>query len=282
MLAQITLILAFLLILAGMVMVLLDAFSEGFFWGLLVLIVPPFAPVYCFIKWKKDQARNGFAMSLVGIAMVSVGLYGGGVQSIPGLSDYEIVKNLPTALPSEEPLPNEKLAAEVKIDEEGEYDPLLSDDKDKYSVQEIGALPPKEDHSVKSTGRAKVRKFPLAIEDLVLAVDSNIEVRFVDGEIKRGKLIAYTDESISLEEQIGSGFVSFEHNFEKIRSMALLVDPGAAPPPPLVEKQNDLAETEERIVSSAPNTQVVSKQKSSPENTNTIDITTTEKVPSSK
>lgn len=236
MLAQIVLILALLLILVGMIMVLLDAFSEGFLWGLLVLLVPPFAPIYCFIKWKKDQARNGFAISLVGIVMVSVGLYGGGMQSIPVLSNYEIVKKLPTALPSEEPLSNEKLAAEVEIDEEGNYDPLLSDDKDKYSAQEIGALPPKEDHSVISTGRSKVRKFPLAVEDLELAVDSNIEVIFVDGGVKRGKLIAFTDESISLEEQIGSGFVSFEHNFEKIRSMILLVDPGAAPPPPLVEK----------------------------------------------
>lgn len=237
MLAQIVLILALLLILVGMIMVLLDAFSEGFLWGLSVLLVPPFAPIYCFIKWKKDQARNGFAISLVGIAMAGVGLYGGGMQSIPVLSNYEIVKKLPTALPSEEPLSNEKLAAEVKIDEEGNYDPLLSDDKDKYSAQEIDALPPKEDHSViSSTGRSKVRKFPLAIEDLELAVDSNIEVIFVDGAVKRGKLIAFTDESISLEEQIGSGFVSFEHNFEKIRSMILLVDPGAAPPPPLVEK----------------------------------------------
>jgi len=261
MLAQIVLILALLLILAGMIMVLLDAFSEGFLWGLLVLLVPLFAPAYSFIKWKKDQARNGFALSLVGIAMAIVGLYGGGVQSIPVLSDYEIVKKLPTSLPSEEPLPNEKLAAEVKLDEESDYDPLLSDNKDKYSAKEIGALPPKEDHSVKSTGRAKVRKFPLAIEDLELAVDTIIEVIFVDGEVKRGKLIAYTEESLSLEEQISGGFVSFEHNFEKIRSTVLLVDPDAAPPPPLVEKRKDLPETEERIVSSAPPTNVVRKKK---------------------
>ncbi len=70
MLAQIVLILALLLILAGLIMVLLDAFSEGLIWGLFVLLIPPFAPVYCFIKWKKDQARNGFAMSLMGVILV--------------------------------------------------------------------------------------------------------------------------------------------------------------------------------------------------------------------
>ena len=282
MLAQIILILALLLILVGLIMVLLDAFSEGILWGLSVLLVPPFAPVYSFIKWRKDQARNGFAMTLVGIAMVGVGLYGGGVQSIPGLSDYEIVNKLPTALPTEEPLPNEKIAAKVKLDEERDYDPLLSDDKAKYSSKEIGALAPKEDESVRSTGRAKVRRFPLAIEDLEIAVGSIIEVTFVDGETKRGNLIAYTEESLSLEEQLGGGSVSFEHNFEKIRSMALLVDPGAAPPPPLVEKQKDLTEAEERIVSSAPSTNIVSPQSNKFETNNTVDSTTAKKLPSSE
>ena len=239
MLAQIVLILAGLLILAGMVMVLLDAFSEGILWGILVLLLPPFAPVYCFIKWRKDQARNGFAMTLVGVTMVGVGLYGGGIHSIPILSDQEIVKNLPTALPDDEPLPNEALAAEIEIEGEGEYDPLLSDDKAKFSSSEIEALAPKEDQSVHITGRSKIRKLPLNLEDLGLAIGSNIEVTFIDGEVKHGNLITHTEDSLSLEEQIGSGFVSFEHNFKKIKSTALLIDSGKASPPPLVEVKED-------------------------------------------
>ncbi len=246
MLAQIVLILALLLILAGLIMVLLDAFSEGLIWGLFVLLIPPFAPVYCFIKWKKDQARNGFAMSLIGVVLVGVGFYGGGLHSIPGLSDQEMLKYLPTASPSNEPLPNDKQAADITLGQEGEYDPLLSDDKDKFSSTEISALAPNEDKSVKGSGRAKIRKFSLAVEDLELAVGSVIEVTFNDGDIKRGSLIAYSDESLSLEQQISGGFISYEHKFNTIRSIVLLVDPGATPPPPLVKKQNELSETNSR------------------------------------
>lgn len=247
MLAQIVLILAALLILSGLIMVLLDAFSEGVFWGLLILLVPPFAPVYCFIKWRKDQARNGFAMTLVGVTMVGVGLYGGGIHSIPGISDQVIVKKFPTALPDNEPLPNEELAAKIDLGGEGEYDPILNDDKAKFSANEIAALPPKEDKSVRGTGRAKIRRSPLVAEDLDSVVGSIIEVTFINSQVKRGKLIAYTDESLSLEEQIGGGYVSFEHNFKKISSMVLLVDPDAASPPPVVKKKDNISVTDTEV-----------------------------------
>ena len=239
MLAQIVLILALLLILVGMIMVLLDAFSESFIWGLLVLLlVPIFGPVYSFVKWHKDQARYGFAMSLVGVVMVAAGVYGGGVHSIPILGNQEIVKNLPSALPPTEPLPNEAAAAKVEIENEGEYDPILSTNKDRYSTKEIEPLAPKEDKTVKSAGRSKVRKIPLSIEDINLSIGSNVEVVFVDGATKRGQLIASAENSISLEEQTSGGSVSFEHKFEKIKSIVLLVDPSAAPPPPVVKKQD--------------------------------------------
>ena len=233
MLAQTVLILALLLILVGLIMVLLDAFSEGFLWGLLVLIVPIFGPVYCFIKWNKDQARNGFAMSLVGIVMAAAGIYGGGAHGIPGLADQEIVKNLPSALPSSEPLPNEAAAAKITIEDDEAYDPILSTDKDKFSAKEIEPLAPKEDKTVRSA-RPKVRKVSLHAEDIELSIGRNVEVVFVDGVKKRGRLIANTENSISLEEQISGGSISFEHKLNNIRSISLLVDPSAAPPPPVV------------------------------------------------
>jgi len=78
MLAQVVLILALLLMLVGMIMVLLDAFKESFLWGLMVLLIPPlFVPIYSFVKWSRSQARNGFAMTLVGLVMAGVGAYGG-------------------------------------------------------------------------------------------------------------------------------------------------------------------------------------------------------------
>lgn len=242
MLAQIVLILALLLILVGMIMVLLDAFSESFIWGLLVLLlVPIFGPIYSFVKWHKDQARNGFAMSLVGVVLVVAGIYGGGVHSIPGLGNQEIVKNLPSALPPAEPLSNEEAAAKIEIEDDGEYDPILSTNKDRYSTKEIEPLAPKEDKTVKHAVRTKVRKIPLSIEDVDLSIGSYVEVVFVDGATKRGRLIASAEDSISLEEQKSGGMVSFEHKFEKIKSIVLLIDPSAAPPPPVVKKQDPVS-----------------------------------------
>lgn len=254
MLAQTVLILALLLILVGMIMVLLDAFSESLFWGLLVLlVVPVFGPIYSFVKWHKSQARNGFAMSLVGIVMAAAGLYGGGAQIVPGLAEQEIVKNLPSALPSDEPLPNEAAAAKIKIeDDEAEYDPILSTDKDKFSTSEIEALAPKEDKTVKSASRPKVRKVTLDVTELDASVGENVEVVFMDGSSKRGRLIASSGFSISIEELVSGGIISYEHNLEKIKSVLLLVDPGAAPKPPVVKKQDIIDEPQEDLLRPAP------------------------------
>ncbi len=256
MLAQIALILGFLLILVGMIMVLLDAFSESFFWGLLVLLlVPIFGPIYSFVKWNKDQARNGFAMSIVGIVMAAVGLYGGGASSIPGLADQEIVQNLPSALPSSEPLPNEEEAASIVIEneDEEEYDPILSTNENRFSAKEIEPLAPKEDKTVTNAARPKVQKVKLDIADIDSSIGSNVEVVFVDGTIKRGRLIASSEESISLEEQLSGGMISFEHNFEKIQSILLLVDPSATvAPPPVAKKQEAIAESTQELLKAEP------------------------------
>ncbi len=264
MLAQTVLILALLLILVGMIMVLLDAFSESFIWGLLVLLlVPIFGPIYSFVKWHKDQARNGFAMSLVGVVLVVAGIYGGGVHSIPGLGNQEIVKNLPSALPPAEPLSNEEAAAKIEIDDEGEYDPVLSTNKDRYSTKEIEPLAPKEDKTVKHTDRTKVRKIPLSIEDVDLSIGSYVEVVFVDGTTKRGRLIASAEDSISLEEPISGGMVSFEHKFEKIKSIVLLIDPSAAPPPPVVKKQDPVSKLGASVETTVSKELVTPKHKTS-------------------
>ncbi len=278
MLAQIVLILALLLVLVGMIMVLLDAFSENFFWGLLVLIIPLLVPVYCFIKWNHDQARNGFAMSLVGIVMAAAGIYGGGIHAIPGLADHEVVKNLPSALPPAEPLPNEEAAAKVVIEDEEEYDPILSTNKDKFSSKEIEPLAPKEDKTVKTISRAKIRKVAIDKTDINSSIGKNVEVVFMDSTSKRGRLIASAEDSISVEEQISGGIVSFEYKLEKIKSILLLIDPSAPPPPPVVKKQDSPVEVKKDLVRPAPKSDskddVTAENKSSLPSTTTVDSET--------
>lgn len=245
MIAQILLALALILILVGSVMILLDAFSESAFWGILVLLVAPiFGPFFAFVHWYKSRARNGFALSFFGMVLLAAGVYGGGIRSIPVLADQEIVKNLPSALPSDEPLPNDEAAANIKIDAavEGEYDPILSTDKERFSANEIDPLAPQQDKTLRGNARPKVRKVPLHGDDIYASIGRNIEVTFTDGSRKSGKLIANAEDSISLEQHVGGGSISFEHKLDKVRSISLLVDPGAAPPAPTVKKKEVLDE----------------------------------------
>jgi hypothetical protein len=236
MLAQVLLILALLLILVGMIMVLLDAFKESFLWGLMVLLIPPlFVPIYSFVKWSKTQARNGFAMTLVGLVMASVGVYGGALQGVPGLGDHELVSNLPTASPKDQPLANEEAAAKVEFEDEEAYDPMLSTDKDRFSPSEIEPLAPKEDESVKSVGKSRSRAIPIAIEDLGSSLGAGIEITLNDGNKYAGVLVRTTEDSVSIEQQTSGGSISYEYTLDKIKSVVMISKPTKATVPPVVE-----------------------------------------------
>ena len=237
MLAQVVLILALLLILVGMIMVLLDAFKESFFWGLLVLLIPPiFVPVYSFVKWNKTQARNGFAMALVGLVLAGVGIYGGGLLGIPGVGDHEIVSNLPSAAPNDEPLPNEDEAAQVKLEDEEDYDPMLSTDKDRFTSKEIEPLAPKGDKSVKSFGNTKASAVNVPLEEVNSSVGANVEITLKDGTKFAGTLVHTTEDSVSIEQQAGGGSVSYEYGLDKIQSVLRFTRPTKnSTSPPIVE-----------------------------------------------
>ena len=240
MLAQVVLILALLLILVGMIMVLLDAFNESFFWGLLVLLVPPiFVPIYSFVKWNKSQARNGFAMALIGLVMLGVGAYGGALQTLPILGDHELVTNLPTAAPKDEPLPNEEEAAKVELEDEDAYDPILSTDKDRFSASEIEPLAPDEDKTVKNFGKGKSRAVHIPLENISSSMGANIEITLEDGNKYAGTLVRATEDSISIEQQTGGGTVSYEYTLDKIKSVIRLTKPSKVTAPPVVSSGNE-------------------------------------------
>lgn len=240
MLAQIVLILALLLLLVGMIMVMLDAFSESFIWGFLVILLPPiFVPIYSFVKWNKSQARNGFAMALIGSVMALVGTYGGGLQSVPGISDNEIVNKLPTAKPKDKPLSNEEAAANVKLEDEEAYDPMLSTDKERFSSKEIVPLAPEEDKTVKVFGKEKPHAINVSLDNISSSMGAVIEVTLSDGAKHVGILVKTTDDSISIEQQTSGGTVSYEYLLDKIQSVVRLTKPANPINPPVIESHKE-------------------------------------------
>jgi len=226
MLAQVVLIIALLLLFIGVIMVLLDAFKESFFWGLLVLLLPPiFVPVYSFVKWNKSQARNGFAMAFVGLFMAAIGVYGGGLLGFPGVIDNEMASNLPSANPDDQPLPNEEAAANVKLDDPESYDPMLSTDKDRFSSNEIDPLAPKEDKSVNSSS-SKVSVSNVSLENINAAVGAIIELTMNDGSRHTGILTSTTENTVFIEQYAGAGTIEYEYKKNKIESVVRYTRPG--------------------------------------------------------
>ena len=226
MFAQVILILALLLLLVGMIMVLLDAFREGFIWGILVMLIPPlFVPIYSFVKWTRSQARNGFALSLIGLVMAGVGIYGGALQGLPVVGDHEIVSNIPTAAPKDEPLPNEEEAAKVELEDGENYDPMLSTDKDRFTASEIEPLAPEEDKTVKKVVNAKPRAINVPIENVAASIGAVVEVTFKDGSQYSGTLTTTSEDSLTIEQAAGGGTISYEYPFEKIQSVVRYTQP---------------------------------------------------------
>lgn len=235
MLAQVVLILALLLIFVGMIMVMLDAFNESFLWGLLVLLVPPiFVPIYSFVKWNKSQARNGFAMVLIGLVMAAVGVYGGGLHGLPLLGDSEMVSHIPTATPEDDTLSNEEEASQVELEDGESYDPILSTDKDRFSSKDIEPLAPKEDKSVKNFGAEKAHAVNVPLEEISSSMGANVEITLKDGAKHSGTLVHTTEDSISLEQQTGGGTISFEYGLDKIESVTRYSRPNNSTVPPVV------------------------------------------------
>ena len=226
MFAQVILILALLLLLVGMIMVLLDAFQESFLWGLLVMLVPPlFVPIYSFVKWARSQARNGFALSLIGLVMAGVGIYGGALHGLPILGDHEIVSNIPTAAPKNEPLPNEEEAAKVELEDGEDYDPMLSTDKDRFTSSEIEPLAPEEDKTVKNFAKNKPRAVNVPLENVSSSIGAIIDIKFKDGSQYSGTLVKTTEDSLTIEQTAGGGTVSYEYPFDKIQSVVRYTKP---------------------------------------------------------
>ena len=199
----------------------------------------------------KSQARNGFAMALVGLFMVGVGVYGGGLQNLPFVSDSEIVSNIPTAVPKDEPLPNEEEAANVKLDDEESYDPILSTDKDRYTSKEIEPLAPEEDKTVKNFSKRKSTAVKVPLENIGSSLGANIEITLNDGVKHVGTLVRSTEDSISIEQQAGGGMVSYEYTLDKIQSVLRLTKPKETITPPVVETKETITppvvETKETI-----------------------------------
>jgi len=158
-----------------------------------------------------------------------ISIYGGGLKGLPFFGDHEIVKNIPTATPSDEPLSNEEEAAKVELEDGENYDPTLSTDKDRFTSSEIEPLAPEEDKTIKNISSQKPRAVKIPIESIANSIGAVVEVTFKDGNIYSGKLIGASEDSLTIEQAASGGIVSYEYTFDKIDSVVRYTKPNPIP-----------------------------------------------------
>ena len=170
---------------------------------------------------------------LIGLVLGLISIYGGGLKGLPLFGDHEIVKNIPTASPSDEPLPNEEEAAQVELEDGENYDPMLSTDKDRYTSSEIEPLAPEEDKTVKYNPSQKLRAINIPLENVAGSMGAVVEVTLIDGSQYLGTLVNASEDSLSIEQITGGGTVSYEYTFDKIKSVVRHTKPKPKPKPEL-------------------------------------------------
>ncbi len=221
-----------LVFLLGLIVVLLSAFRKRFSWGIGLIVLPVFYPLYAILNWSETRARNGLLISIIGFLVTSAALYGGASEDILDFSQNvssepvqttvaQLVTKVPTAHPPKEQLPNEAQAREVILPEGDSYDPLFK--YDEYTQVAIEPLPPKEDKRV----TAPVVPVPsyeyrmISLQEVSNHYGKKIKIKTKKGQEKAGNLIESDEFSLSIAMPHEDGFVAFQYNFDDITAVSV-------------------------------------------------------------
>jgi hypothetical protein len=241
------LLVGLVLLCAGVVMVLSAAFRFRVAWGVAILLMPLIYPLYAVLHWSESRPRNGFLLSIVGLLVASVALYGGAGRDVLALVSgvpseqvqskvQELVEKVPTAAPPDEPLPNEAKAAKVSGSQAGTYDPILGDDE--FAFQKIEPLPPREDKRVQVTAPAVRYEFQQVVPALASHFHgTRARLTTKAGELKEGVLRGSHVDSVVMEIPFQGGVAAFEFPFSDIDRLSVYEARGAVaaltPPEPV-------------------------------------------------
>jgi hypothetical protein len=242
------LLVGLVLLCTGVVRVLSAAFRFRVAWGVAILLMPLIYPLYAGLHWSESPPRNGFLLSIVGLLVASVALYGGAGRDVLALVGgvpseqvqskvQELVEKVPTAAPPDEPLPNEAKAAKVSGWQEGTYDPIHGDDKDAFPASEIEPLPPRGDKRVQVAAPAVRYEFQQVAPELASHFHGKrARLTTKAGELKEGVLTGGHTESVVMEIPFQGGVAGFEFPFSDIDRLSVYEARGAVaaltPPEP--------------------------------------------------
>lgn len=242
-LVGIVFILGGILVLAGSLMIVIEAFKISFWWGLAVLFIPLAGLIFVIMNWR--EGRNGAYVLILGTLLSGIAFYGGADRELelgkqldkanvdvdkipidPRVS--ELLEQRPTMIE----VPNEEAAQAQGIDTE----------KDIYEIEaeqdEAPVVMPILEEAAKKALPVEMAKVPMAYQPvsskrLPEYLGSSLRVHTTDGRNHEGVLVEVSDynEAIYLSQKVASGDVTYEYPFAKIEWIEVYAEVGKVPVP---------------------------------------------------
>ena len=255
----IALIIGSIVLLIGFIMIVIQAFKQSAMWGIAVLLIPFVGFVFVARYW--TEGRNGFLISVVGLLVAGVAIYGGGekeIQAEKHLGKVDQVLDKAGVDVSKIPVPEkatekvtetvgellDKRPGSFEVPNQAEAEAAgIDTEKDIYAIEaeeeelevKIQPLSPDPQVAAPDAGLKTVKMSlqPVSRQRLPDYIGHDLRVYLAGGEIKEGVLeaISTTGDSLSLRQSVSAGEITYEYPFSKIEWIEVFAEAGTVPAP---------------------------------------------------
>lgn len=203
----------------GWLVIVLFGLRRGLFTGILALI-PGLNLLYVAHHWSRATPRSGLLISIVGLLIAGVGLYGGGEKKLLAILEPELeVRGIevpevkvPITRPTDVEVPNQAEAEAAGVDTTTS---VLDRPSEPPPGFEPEPLPPKESQQLITAEVVfdwATTCMPLLKEDL----GRRARLSLSEGGIREGRLAGVEDDSIVLAQGVPGGEVQFTYHAWKL------------------------------------------------------------------
>jgi hypothetical protein len=255
----IALIAGIIILLAGYIMIAIQAFRQSALWGLAVLFVPFAGFVFVARYWQ--EGRNGFLVSVVGLLVTAVAIYGGGEKEIeaekhlgkvdqvldkagvdvskipvPEQATEKVTKTVGGLLekrPGNIEVPNQAAAEAAGVDTEKDIYAIEAEEEEAGVNIEPLSPEPQVASPVAGLKTVKMSLQPVSRKRLPDYIGYDLRVYLSGGEYEEGVLesLSTTGDSLSLKQRVSAGEITYEYPFSKIEWIEVFAEAGTVPAP---------------------------------------------------
>ncbi|WP_018953938.1 hypothetical protein [Thioalkalivibrio sulfidiphilus] len=213
-------------VLLGYLLVVRAGFHREFAWGVITLI-PVVSLAFVMLYWRK--ARIGFILSILGLMVTAVALYGGADRTVERqLAKLGIDVDIPMPVQRfwEVEVPNEELVRRIEA-ETGQ--PLVMVEDNPYAPVDIQPLSPAGSFRVEQAPAVTRAWREAHREELSRLVGEHMRLTISPGATREGLLTSVTGPTLFLSQRTAQGTISFEYRIRDLQSIEVWDVAGARP-----------------------------------------------------